>query len=119
MYSVTGLSYSFEQSPASMKSVLTGCWMLTIAVGNLIIAIIAEARMFDEQVWEFLMFAILMWVDMAIFAFLAWRFKPIAMKTDEDYERERLEEEAQGQEKESNLPQIIPALASAPEKTDL
>lgn len=118
MYSVTGLSYSFNQSPASMKSVLTGCWMLTIAVGNLIIAIIAEARIFDEQVWEFLMFAILMWVDMAIFAVLAWRFKPIPIKTDEDYERERLEEE-EAKEQGGNLPKIIPAIAGNTEKTDL
>lgn len=96
--------------------------MLTIAVGNLIIAIIAEARMFDEQVWEFLMFAILMWVDMAIFGVLAWRFKPIPIKTDEDYERERLEEEEKAQGGRSNLPQIIPAIQadpSAPEKTEL
>lgn len=50
MYSVTGLQFSFNEAPQSMKSVLTGCWMLTIAVGNLIIVFIAEAKMFNDQV---------------------------------------------------------------------
>lgn len=45
------------------------------------------------------MFAILMWVDMGIFAVLAWYYKSIPLKTDEDYEREHLEEE----EKQHNL----------------
>lgn len=45
------------------------------------------------------MFAIIMWVDMALFAILAWRYRSIPIKSDEDYERERLEEE----EKEYNL----------------
>ncbi|XP_063706990.1 peptide transporter family 1-like [Culicoides brevitarsis] len=102
MYSVTGLQFSFNEAPQSMKSVLTGCWMLTIAVGNLIIVFIAEAKMFNEQLWEFLMFAILMWVDMALFAILAWRYKSIPIKSDEDYERERLEME----EKEHGLEKI-------------
>lgn len=114
MYSITGLSFSFTQAPQSMKSVLTGCWMLTIAFGNLIIVFIAEASFFNEQVsfgflildflltqkfnfisqkWEFLMFAIVMWVAMAIFAVLAYFYKSIPIKSDEDYERERLEED--------------------------
>lgn len=93
MYSITGLSFSFTQAPQSMKSVLTGCWLLTIAFGNLIIVFIAEAKFFNEQMWEFLMFAIIMWIAMGIFAILAWRYKPMPIKEDEDYERERLEEE--------------------------
>uniref|UniRef100_A0A336MED5 CSON014225 protein n=1 Tax=Culicoides sonorensis TaxID=179676 RepID=A0A336MED5_CULSO len=120
MYSVTGLQFSFNEAPQSMKSVLTGCWMLTIAVGNLIIVFIAEAKMFDEQLWEFLMFAIIMWVDMAIFAVLAWRYRSIPIKTDEDYERERLEME----EKEHGLEKVPARLsggavtAVAPEEND-
>lgn len=45
------------------------------------------------------MFAIIMWIDMALFAILAWRYKSIPIKSDEDYERERLEED----EKQLNL----------------
>jgi len=93
MYSITGLEFSFTQAPQSMKSVLTGCWYLTIAFGNLIIVFIAEAKFFNNQMWEFLMFAILMWVDMALFGVLAVRYKPIPIKSDDDYENERILEE--------------------------
>lgn len=40
MFSVTGLEFSFTQAPESMKSVIQGCWMLTVAFGNLIVVII-------------------------------------------------------------------------------
>jgi solute carrier family 15 (oligopeptide transporter), member 1 len=50
MYSVTGLQFSFEQAPESMKSVLQGFWMLTIAFGNLLVIIISGAKIFDSQV---------------------------------------------------------------------
>lgn len=80
MYSITGLEFSFTQAPESMKSVLQGCWQLTVAVGNLIVVIVAEAKIFDEQKWEFVLFAVLMFVDMGLFSILAWRYKQIPLK---------------------------------------
>lgn len=50
MFSVTGLEFSFSQSPVSMKSVLQACWLLTVAFGNVIVVIVAEAKGFDKQV---------------------------------------------------------------------
>ena len=63
-----------------MKSVLQGCWLLTVAVGNLIVTIIVFAKFFDSQVYEFLLFAVLMFVDMAVFAWLGVRYKPIPLE---------------------------------------
>lgn len=95
MYSVTGLEFSFTQAPESMKSVLQGCWQLTVGVGNLLVVVIAEARLFDSQKWEFVLFAGLMFVDMAIFAWLATRYKGIPLseldKIDEEIRRENEE----------------------------
>ncbi|XP_053661069.1 peptide transporter family 1-like [Anopheles marshallii] len=81
MYSITGLEFSFTQAPESMKSVLQGCWQLTVAVGNLIVVIVAEAKIFEAQKWEFVLFAGLMFVDMGLFSILAWRYKQIPLKT--------------------------------------
>jgi len=36
-----------------MKSVLQACWLLTVAFGNLIVAVIADLKIFDEQVSAF------------------------------------------------------------------
>lgn len=85
MYSITGLEFSFTQAPESMKSVLQGCWQLTVAVGNLIVVIVAEAKIFEAQKWEFVLFACLMFVDMGLFSILAYYYKPIPLKKyDED-----------------------------------
>ena len=73
MFSVTGLEFSYSQAPASMKSVVQAAWLLTIAVGDLIVICVAEAKLFSEQASEFFMFAGLMLVDTIIFIFLAWR----------------------------------------------
>ena len=50
MFSVTGLEFSYSQAPTSMKSVLQACWLLTVAFGNVIVVVIAEARFFKSQV---------------------------------------------------------------------
>ncbi|XP_055535385.1 peptide transporter family 1-like [Wyeomyia smithii] len=84
MYSITGLEFSFTQAPESMKSVLQGCWQLTVAIGNLIVVIVAEVKAFDAQKWEFLLFAVLMIVDMGLFAVLAYYYKPIPLKKYDD-----------------------------------
>ena len=73
MFSVTGLEFSYSQAPASMKSVLQAAWLLTVAFGNIIVIIVAEAKAFNEQASEFFMFAGLMMVDTLIFIGLAWR----------------------------------------------
>lgn len=50
MFSITGLEFSYSQAPVSMKSVLTAAFLLTTAVGNLIIVIIESAKIFEKQV---------------------------------------------------------------------
>ena len=55
-----------------MKSVLQACWLLTVAFGNIIVIIVAEAKAFNRA-GEFFMFAILMIIDMFVFAWLAYR----------------------------------------------
>merc|ERR1712051_195473 len=74
MFSVTGLEFSYSQAPGSMKSVLQAAWLLTVAFGNIIVIIVAEAKAFNDQASEFFMFACLMLVDTGIFMWLAWRY---------------------------------------------
>lgn len=63
-------------------------FQLTVAVGNLIVVIIAGARFFSSQVVEFFLFAGLMFLDMIVFSWLAYRYKAIPLeeldKIDED-----------------------------------
>merc|ERR1712061_784716 len=84
MLSITGLELSYSQSPESMKSVLQAAWLLTVAFGNIIVIIVAEAKAFNDQASEFFMFACLMLVDMGIFMWLAWRYTPRYVNTEEE-----------------------------------
>lgn len=75
MFSITGLEFSYSQAPSSMKAVLTACWLLTTAFGNLIVVLIEVIGSFEKQSHNFFLYAALMGVDMVIFALMAMRYK--------------------------------------------
>lgn len=88
MFSVTGLEFAFTQAPVSMKSLLQACWLLTVAIGNLIVVIVAEISIFDRQVFEFVLFAVLMFIDIIIFSIMAKFYKYVDTPGDEDASEE-------------------------------
>lgn len=61
----------FPQAPSNMKSVLQAGWLLTVAVGNIIVLIVAGAGQFNEQWAEYILFASLLLVVCVIFAIMA------------------------------------------------
>uniref|UniRef100_A0A7G3AMI3 Oligopeptide transporter 1 n=1 Tax=Lutzomyia longipalpis TaxID=7200 RepID=A0A7G3AMI3_LUTLO len=75
MFSVTGLEFSYSQAPVSMKSVLQACWLLTVAIGNVIVVALTHLKFFESQAAEFFEFAVLMLIDMGIFILIAMRYK--------------------------------------------
>lgn len=84
MFSVTGLEFSYSQAPASMKSVLQACWLLTVAVGNVIVVAIAGAQNFSSRSTEFFLYAGLMLADMLVFMYLAYRYKSVLSASGDD-----------------------------------
>ncbi|XP_048005679.1 peptide transporter family 1 isoform X1 [Leguminivora glycinivorella] len=81
MFSVTGLEFSFTQAPASMKSVLQAVWLLTVAIGNLIVVLIVEGNFLDAQWKEFFLFAGLMVLDILIFMAMAFRYRYVELRS--------------------------------------
>ncbi|NXQ63977.1 S15A1 protein, partial [Anthoscopus minutus] len=71
LYSVTGLEFSYSQAPSNMKSVLQAGWLLTVAVGNIIVLIVAGASTIKKQWAEYVLFAALLLVVCIIFAIMA------------------------------------------------
>ncbi|XP_004405010.1 PREDICTED: solute carrier family 15 member 1 [Odobenus rosmarus divergens] len=71
VFSITGLEFSYSQAPSNMKSVLQAGWLLTVAVGNIIVLIIAGAGQISEQWAEYVLFAALLLVVCIIFAIMA------------------------------------------------
>uniref|UniRef100_A0A2K6GKA1 Solute carrier family 15 member 1 n=1 Tax=Propithecus coquereli TaxID=379532 RepID=A0A2K6GKA1_PROCO len=95
-FSVTGLEFSYSQAPSNMKSVLQAGWQLTVAIGNIIVLIVAGAGQFTKQWAEYILFAALLLVVCVIFAVMA-RFytyinpAEIEAQFDEDEKKKNLE----------------------------
>ncbi|XP_070831815.1 solute carrier family 15 member 1 [Chaetodon trifascialis] len=71
MFSVTGLEFSYSQAPNNMKAVLQAGWLLTVAIGNLIVLVVAEIAKLPEKWAEYILFASLLIVVCFIFSIMA------------------------------------------------
>ncbi|PIO31281.1 hypothetical protein AB205_0032400, partial [Aquarana catesbeiana] len=60
------------EAPSNMKSVLQAGWLLTVAVGNIIVLIVAGAAGLGEQWAEYVLFAALLVAVCIIFAVMAY-----------------------------------------------
>ncbi|BFZ22151.1 hypothetical protein BsWGS_25190 [Bradybaena similaris] len=84
LFSITGLSFAYSQAPTSMKSVLQAAWHLCVAVGDLVVIIVAETQLMPSQSAEFFMFAAIMGLDTLLFVFMAHLYKSRAATVDSD-----------------------------------
>ena len=73
MFAIPSSEFAYSQAPASMKSVVLALWMLTIALGNVIVILVAEVATFEDRAVEFFMFASLMLINVALFIILTFR----------------------------------------------
>lgn len=80
------MNFSYTVAPSSMKTMLQAFNNLSMGLGNLIVVIVVGSKLIDSQIYEFILFAVLMFIDMIIFAFLAKRYKPLKENGDERVE---------------------------------
>ncbi|XP_072396373.1 peptide transporter family 1-like [Diabrotica undecimpunctata] len=71
MFSIPAIEFSYAEAPASMKSLVQACLLLTTAFGNLIIVIISSMEIFEKKSNDFFFYCGLMVADMLIFTLLA------------------------------------------------
>ncbi|TTI92372.1 Dedicator of cytokinesis protein 9 [Bagarius yarrelli] len=71
VFSVTGLEFAYSQAPKNMKSVLQAGWLLTTAMGNIIVLIVAEVGQLPQQWAEYMLFAGLLILVCIIFSIMA------------------------------------------------
>jgi len=77
MVSATALEFAFAQAPASMKSVIMSFWLLTMAVGNFLVAVLTNLNknfVKAHGAAEFYFYALLMFVVSGIFIWCASRY---------------------------------------------
>ncbi|KAM6212544.1 solute carrier family 15 member 1 [Sarcoramphus papa] len=95
VFSVTGLEFSYSQAPSNMKAVLQAGWLLTVAVGNIIVLIVAGASKLSKQWAEYVLFAALLLAVCIIFAIMAYFYT----YTDVNETEAQLDEEEKKQVK--------------------
>jgi solute carrier family 15 (oligopeptide transporter), member 1 len=74
LVSISGLTFSYEEAPVSMKSLMQALWILTTSVGNLLVFAIAESN-FSNQVLEYIIYIILLSIATFIFFICAYFYK--------------------------------------------
>ncbi len=81
LVSITGLEYAYTQAPKSMKSTMTAIWLLTVAAGNLFVALIngniSEGGFFAQFTGAnfYWMFVVMCVVFFIAFVFISPRLK--------------------------------------------
>ncbi|KAK7882495.1 hypothetical protein WMY93_028669 [Mugilogobius chulae] len=65
-------TFSYSQAPSNMKAVLQAGWLLTNAVGNFIVLIVAELAKLPKQWTEYILFASLLVAVCFIFSIMAY-----------------------------------------------
>lgn len=72
---VSLMNFAYTEGPASMKSVMTACVFTTIAIGNIFVTLISGTKLFSSQAYEFIFFVVILFIAMAVFVFLAVKFR--------------------------------------------
>ena len=79
MLSATALEFAFAQAPASMKSIIMSFWLLTMALGNFLVASFTSLNrnfVHARGAAEFYFYAALMFAVTGLFAVLTTRYRP-------------------------------------------
>ncbi|XP_048505499.1 solute carrier family 15 member 2 isoform X3 [Athalia rosae] len=82
MFAISGLEFSFTQAPNSMKTVTIAAWYVSVAIGNLLVIIITQARLFKSQAYEFFLFACLILVNMVAFSTMVRKYSFVLLEPD-------------------------------------
>lgn len=79
-------NYTYTVAPSSMKTMVQAFSNLSMGLGNLIVVIVVGSKLLESQIYEFILFAVLIFISMMIFSFVATKYKPLRQNTDERIE---------------------------------
>ncbi|XP_034831355.1 peptide transporter family 1-like [Maniola hyperantus] len=71
LFALTGNEFAFKEAPGSMKAVMTAVWLLTEAVGNVLIIIVTRVFVHYQQETQSFIYAGLMFTSIALFHYMS------------------------------------------------
>ncbi len=102
LVSISGLTFSYEEAPASLKSILQALWILTDSLGNVIVVVITEAKFVSNQVHEYLIFISMLVVATVLFFLVAYFYKYVEKDEDKQVNEEKDKEKGIEIEKDNS-----------------
>ncbi|XP_063547682.1 uncharacterized protein LOC134755134 [Cydia strobilella] len=87
LFAVSGLEFSFTQAPKSMKTITIAAWYMSVAVGNFIVILVAQTKIFESRATEFFVYATILAIAMLGFLKMAQGYQPRSIN-DDDYSEE-------------------------------
>jgi proton-dependent oligopeptide transporter, POT family len=78
LLSATGLEFAFSQAPSSLKSTILSFWLLTVAVGDYLVAVVTGLNrelVKAEGASQFAFYAVIMFLGAAAFILCAMRYQ--------------------------------------------
>ncbi|XP_053354640.1 solute carrier family 15 member 1b isoform X1 [Clarias gariepinus] len=115
VFSVTGLEFSYSQAPKNMKAVLQAGWLLTTAMGNIIVLIVAEVGQLPDQWAEYILFASLLACVCIIFSIMAYFYTYI---DPDKIEAEILENSPDNKEKKQQMEMKVATMHEKPNEDE-
>ncbi|XP_063374079.1 solute carrier family 15 member 2-like [Cydia amplana] len=88
-FAVSGLEFSFTQAPKSMKTITIAAWYMSVAVGNFIVILVAQTKIFESRSTEFFVYATILAIAMLCFLKMAQDYQPRSID-DDDYSEESI-----------------------------
>ncbi|XP_052746696.1 uncharacterized protein LOC112053030 [Bicyclus anynana] len=82
MFAVSGLEFSFTQAPKSMKTITIAAWYMSVAIGNLIVILVAQTKIFESRAIEFFVYAGMLMAAMLVFLRIAHGYCTRTMEGD-------------------------------------
>lgn len=90
--SVPGLKYAYTNAPNSMKSVLTAIFFINNALGNLLVVLITQLRLFSSDSMQFFFYAFLMLIGAILIKIMSERHRDeIAIDVEDEISEASME----------------------------
>lgn len=86
MVTIPLMNFSYSEAPDSMKTILQALFFVSAGLGNLIVVIVAGAQFIESQFYEYIIYAVLMFIDMIVFGYLTRRYRSVEMNRDDGAE---------------------------------
>ncbi|XP_037976654.2 peptide transporter family 1 [Plutella xylostella] len=67
LFAVSGNEFAFKEAPDSMRAVVSACFLLTEAAGNVVIIVVSRLCVNYQQETQFFIFTAMMFVSIAVF----------------------------------------------------